>query len=45
MAGKIFTDKTRTVEMPQERSSHIDSELDFKYIEFLLKEKYVKSDF
>lgn len=45
MAGKIFTNKTRTVEMPQIRSSHIDSELDFKYIEFLLKEKYVKTDF
>lgn len=45
MTGKIFTDKTKAVEMPQDRSSHIDSELDFKYVEFLLKEKYVKTDF
>lgn len=45
MAGKIFTDKTRVVEMPQERSNHIDSELDFKYAEFLLKEGYVKLDY
>jgi len=45
MAGKIFTDKTRTIEMPQDRSSHIDSELDFKYVEFLLKEGYVKLDY
>lgn len=45
MAGKIFTDKTRVVKMPQDRSSHIDSELDFKYVEWLLKGGYVKTDF
>jgi len=39
MKGKIFTDKTRVVIMPQNRSSHIDSQDDFKYTEFLLKEK------
>ncbi len=43
--GKIFTAKTRVIEMPQIRSSHIDSELDFKFAEFLLKEKYVQLDF
>ena len=45
MNGKIFTNKTRVVEMPQVRSSHIDSKLDFKYVEFLLKEGYAKLDF
>jgi len=45
MKGKIFTDKTRAVIMSHEQSSHIDSELDFKYAEFLLKEGYVKVDF
>lgn len=39
MKGKIFTDKTRVVIMPQNRSSHIDSQDDFKYTEFLLKEE------
>lgn len=43
--GKIFTAKTRVVEMPQIRSSHIDSELDFKYADWLLKEKHVRLDF
>lgn len=45
MTGRIFTDKTRVIEMPQARSSHIDSLLDFKYAEFLLKEGYVKLDY
>lgn len=44
-AGKIFTDKTRVVEMPQIRSSHIDHEVDYLYAEFLLKEGHVKLDF
>ncbi|OGD60454.1 hypothetical protein A3I57_01165 [Candidatus Beckwithbacteria bacterium RIFCSPLOWO2_02_FULL_47_23] len=43
--GKIFTPKTKTVVMPPERSVHIDTEMDFKFAEFLLKEKYVKVDF
>ena len=34
-AGKIFTDRTRVVEMPQVRSSHIDHEVDYLYAEFL----------
>ena len=38
MKGKIFTDKTRVVIMPNERSGHIDSEADFKHVEYLLKE-------
>lgn len=41
-AGKIFTDKTRVVEMPQIRSSHIDHEVDYLYTEFLLKEGHVQ---
>jgi len=45
MAGKIFTDKTRAVIIPEERTSHIDTELDFKFTEFLLKEGYAKLDF
>jgi len=44
-AGKIFTSKTKAVIMPPERSIHIDTELDFKFAEYLLKEKYVKVDF
>ena len=44
-SGKIFTDKTKAVLMPPERSVHIDTEIDFKYAEWLLKEKYVKVDF
>lgn len=44
-AGKIFTAKTKTVIMPPERSIHIDTEMDFKFAEFLLKEKYAKKDF
>lgn len=44
-SGKIFTSKTKAVVMPPERSVHIDTEMDFKFAEFLLKEKYVKVDF
>jgi CMP-N-acetylneuraminic acid synthetase len=44
-SGKIFTDKTRVVEMPQVNSSHIDSELDFQYADWLIKEKHVQVDF
>lgn len=44
-AGKIFTDKTKTVVMPIERSIHIDTKMDFKFAEFLLKEDYVKLDY
>ena len=43
--GNIFTAKTRIVKMPQIRSSHIDNELDFKYADWLIKEKHVKVDF
>jgi CMP-N-acetylneuraminic acid synthetase len=44
-SGKIFTSKTKAVVMPPERSVHIDTELDFKQAEFLLKEKYVRPEF
>lgn len=44
-AGKIFTDKTKAVVMPIERSVHIDTKIDFKFAEFLLKEGYVKLDY
>lgn len=43
-AGKIFTAKTKAVIMPPERSVHIDTELDFKMAEFLIKEKYVRTN-
>lgn len=45
MRGKIFTDQTRAIIIPEERTSHIDTELDFKFTEFLLKERYAKLDF
>jgi len=45
MEGKIFTDQTRAVVIPEERTSHIDTELDFKFTEFLLKEGYAKFDY
>ncbi|MFC1626954.1 cytidylyltransferase domain-containing protein [Patescibacteria group bacterium] len=38
MKGQIFTKKTRMVKMPQKRSGHIDSQDDFKYVEYLFKE-------
>ena len=45
MSKGIYTDKTRTVIIPEERTSHIDTELDFKFTEYLLKEGYVKLDY
>lgn len=42
-SGKIFTSKTKVVIMPSERSVHIDTEMDFKMAEFLIKEKYIKT--
>ena len=45
MKDKIFTDKTRAVVIPEERTSHIDTTLDFKFTEFLLKEGYAKLDY
>ncbi len=44
-AGKIFTDKTKAVVMPVERSVHIDTKMDFIFAEFLLKENYVQLDY
>jgi CMP-N,N'-diacetyllegionaminic acid synthase len=35
----LFLDKTGLYVMPEERSIDIDSELDFKFVEFLMKEK------
>ena len=35
----FFTNKTVFYEMPESRSIDIDSELDFKLVEFLLKKK------
>lgn len=40
-----FTNKTRVVEMPIIRSSHIDTLEDFLLAEFLIKEEYVKFDY
>jgi len=45
MREKRFTEKTRAIEMPIVRSSHIDSPEDFLYAEFLLKEGLVKFDY
>ena len=40
MEKMIFlTDKTRIYIMPEERSVDIDRELDFKFVEFIMKEK------
>jgi len=44
-SGKIFTEKTKAVVMPAERSVHIDTEMDYKFAEFLLKEGYVKQNY
>ena len=44
-AGKIFTEKTKAVVMPAERSVHIDTKMDFKFAEYLLKEGYVQLDY
>jgi len=45
MAGKVLSNKARVIVMPEERSIHIDSKIEFKFIEFLLKEGYVKLNF
>lgn len=37
MENDVFTDNTKVVIMPQERSMHIDSALDFEIAEFLIK--------
>lgn len=36
---KVFYDKTKLFEMPEERSIDIDTELDFKFVEFLMSSK------
>ena len=36
----IITEQTRLFEMPEERSIDIDTELDFKWIEFLKQKAY-----
>ena len=38
----IFLEKTGLYVMPEERSIDIDTELDYKFVEFLMKEKDVK---
>ena len=38
----LFLEKTGLYVMPEERSIDIDSELDYKFVEFLMKEKDVK---
>ena len=38
----LFLEKTGLYVMPEERSIDIDSELDYKFVEFLMKEKNVK---
>lgn len=43
--GEIFTNQTRAVIIPEERTSHIDTNLDFLFTEFLLKEGYVQLDY
>ena len=42
LQNKRFTDKTRAVEMPIIRSTHIDSPEDFLFAEFLLSRKLIK---
>ena len=38
----IFLDKTGLYVMPEKRSIDIDTELDYKFVEFLMKENYAK---
>lgn len=38
--NSVFFDETRLYVMPEERSIDIDSELDFKFVEFLMSSKY-----
>jgi post-translational flagellin modification protein B len=40
--NSIFLEKTGLYVMPEERSIDIDSELDFKFVEFLIREKNAK---
>lgn len=40
--NNIFLEQTGLYVMPEERSIDIDSELDFKFVEFLMREKNVK---
>lgn len=42
---KRFTEKTKAVEMPLIRSTHIDSPEDFLFAEFLLARKLIKLDY
>ena len=42
--NKIFTENTRGVIMPQERSVHIDHQLDFEFAEFLMKYRRINDD-
>jgi CMP-N,N'-diacetyllegionaminic acid synthase len=37
--NSIFLEKTGLYVMPEERSIDIDNELDFKFVEFLMKER------
>ena len=37
--GSLFLEKTGLYVMPEERSIDIDNELDFKFVEFLMKER------
>ena len=37
--SSLFLEKTGLYVMPEERSIDIDNELDFKFVEFLMKEK------
>ena len=38
--NSLFTDKTSLYIMPEERSVDIDSELDFRWVEFLMNEQH-----
>ena len=38
-ANSIFTKKTGLYVMPEERSVDIDTELDFKFVEFIMSDK------
>lgn len=41
--GKIITDNTMAVIMPQDLSAHIDHAIDFEFVEFLIKKGIVSS--
>ncbi|ASG68528.1 CMP-N,N'-diacetyllegionaminic acid synthase [Francisella halioticida] len=40
--NSLFLEKTGLYVMPEERSIDIDTEFDFKFVEFLMREKYAK---